>query len=150
MAGHGMNLALTLGVEEEFFLIDPETRDLLADPDERIFEYCEQNRGRHRFVRELLRSQLESNTCVCNSIAEVREALVETRRRVIEAAERCGANVMASSSPTRLRHGGSRRTRIAIATRGSRCSFRTPSAALSSAACMSTWASGPTTSEFAS
>ena len=98
MAGHCMNLALTLGVEEEFFLIDPETRDLLANPDERIFEYCEQNRGRHRFVRELLRSQLESNTCVCNSIAEVREALVETRRKVIEAAEHRGANVMASSS----------------------------------------------------
>ena len=31
-------LSITLGVEEEFFLIDPETRDLLPDPDPRIFE----------------------------------------------------------------------------------------------------------------
>ena len=93
-----MNLELTLGVEEEFFLIDPETRDLLADPDERIFEHCERNGGRHRFVRELLRSQLEANTCVCNSVAEVRAALVETRRTVIEAAERHGARAMAASS----------------------------------------------------
>ena len=93
-----MSLDLTIGVEEEFFLIDPETRDLLADPDERIFEHCERNHGRHRFVRELLRSQLETNTCVCKSVAEVRTALVETRRTVIEAAERHGARVMAASS----------------------------------------------------
>ena len=31
-AGTGDDLAITLGVEEEFFLVDPETRDLLADP----------------------------------------------------------------------------------------------------------------------
>ncbi len=41
-------LAITLGVEEEFFLIDPDTRDLLADPDRSIFEYCEKNRGPHQ------------------------------------------------------------------------------------------------------
>ena len=93
-----MSLELTLGVEEEFFLIDPATRDLLVDPDERIFEHCERNRGQHRFVRELLRSQLESNTRVCHSVAEVRTALVETRRTVIEAAEQHGASVMAASS----------------------------------------------------
>ena len=27
------DLAITLGVEEEFFLVDPGSRDLLADPD---------------------------------------------------------------------------------------------------------------------
>ena len=36
---------LTLGVEEEFFLVDPDSRDLLADPDPGIFETCERNRG---------------------------------------------------------------------------------------------------------
>ena len=38
-------LAITLGVEEEFFLVDPETRDLMPDPDPRIFDECEKDRG---------------------------------------------------------------------------------------------------------
>ena len=40
-AGTEDGLAITLGVEEEFFLVDPETRDLLADPDEGIFAACD-------------------------------------------------------------------------------------------------------------
>ena len=91
-------LEITLGVEEEFFLVDPETRDLLADPDEGIFEACERNGGPHKVVHEFLRSQIETNTRVCNSVAEVRQALQETRRLVIEAAEQHGARVMAAST----------------------------------------------------
>ena len=33
--------AITLGVEEELFLVDPETRNLLENPDQKIFETCE-------------------------------------------------------------------------------------------------------------
>ena len=92
------DLAITLGVEEEFFLVDPETRDLLADPDEGIFTACEEAGGPHKVVHEFLRSQIETNTRVCGSVAEVREALRETRRLVIEAAEAHGARIMAASS----------------------------------------------------
>ncbi len=91
-------LAITLGVEEEFFLVDPVSRDLLADPDPAIFDACERTRGPHRVVREFLRSQIETNTRVCASVAELREALCETRRIVVEAAERHGAAVMAAST----------------------------------------------------
>ena len=94
----GQDLAITLGVEEEFFLVDPATRDLLADPDEAIFEACEQAGGPHTVVHEFLRSQIETNTRVCSSVAEVRTALRETRRLVIEAAEAHGARVMAAST----------------------------------------------------
>ena len=90
--------AITLGVEEEFFLIDPGTRDLLPDPDGRIFEECEKNRGPHKVVAEFLRSQIETTTRVCQSVAEVREALVETRRLVINAAGNHGAEVLAAST----------------------------------------------------
>ncbi len=90
-------LAITLGVEEEFFLIDPGTRDLLPDPDRRIFEDCEKNRGPHKVVAEFLRSQIETTTRVCQSVAEVREALAETRRFVINAAVDHGAAVLAAS-----------------------------------------------------
>ncbi len=91
-------LAITLGVEEEFFLVDPETRDVLADPDPRIFEECERNRGPHMVVPEALRAQIETNTRVCSSIPDLRAALGETRRLVVEAAARHGAAVLASST----------------------------------------------------
>ena len=97
-AADAEGLAITLGVEEEFFLVDPETRDLLSDPDPGLFEHCERASGPHRVVRELLRSQIETNTRVCGSIAELRQALRETRRIVIDAAERHGAAVMAAST----------------------------------------------------
>ena len=92
------DLAITLGVEEEFFLVDPESRDLVADPDEGIFEACERSGGPHKVVHEFLRSQIETNTRVCDSVADVRKALSETRQLVVEAAEAHGARVMAAST----------------------------------------------------
>ena len=92
------DLAITLGVEEEFFLIDPDTRDLLPNPDPAILEHCEKNRGPHKVVPEFMRSQIETNTRVCESVADVRAALRETRRIIIEAAEAHGATVLASST----------------------------------------------------
>ena len=92
------DLAITLGVEEELFLVDPDSRDLLADPDVGIFETCERTCGPHKVVREFLRSQIEINTRVCGSVAELREALRETRQIVIEAAGQYGATVMAAST----------------------------------------------------
>ena len=97
-AGNGGDLTITLGVEEEFFLVDPESRDLLADPDPDIFEACEKNSGSHKVVRELLRTQIETNTRVCESVAEVRTALHETRRLVAGAAKQYGAALMAAST----------------------------------------------------
>ena len=91
-------LAITLGVEEEFFLIDPETADLLREPDEGIYEACHERTGRHKFVREFLRSQIETNTCVCTSIEDVRSAICETRRILVRTAEEHGASVLATST----------------------------------------------------
>ena len=90
--------AITLGVEEEFFLVDPQSRDLLADPDPAIFAACEQGAGEHQVVTEFLRSQIETNTRVCSSVADLRTALGETRRLVGEAATAHGARVLATST----------------------------------------------------
>ena len=89
---------ITFGIEEEFFLVDPDSRDMIADPDPGIFDWCEKNRGLHGFVHEFLRSQIETNTRVCESVADLRAALKETRRVVMEAAARHGATVMAAST----------------------------------------------------
>ena len=82
------DVEITFGIEEEFFLVDPDSRDMIADPDPGIFDWCEKNRGPHGFVHEFLRSQIETNTRVCESVADLRAALKETRRVVMEAAAR--------------------------------------------------------------
>ncbi len=94
----GADLAITFGIEEEFFLVDPATGDLLADPDPAIFEACERAAGPHKVVREFLRSQIETNTRVCSSIADLRSAVLDTRRLVIEAAKPYRAVPMAAST----------------------------------------------------
>ncbi len=92
------DLTVTLGVEEEFFLVDPESRDLLADPDPQIFETCKANQGPHKVVHEFLRSQIEISTRVCTSVNDVRSVLMETRRLMIDGAAQHGVAVMASST----------------------------------------------------
>lgn len=91
-------LNITLGVEEEFFLVDPESRALLADPDPQIFETCKANQGPHKVVHEFLRSQIEISTRVCTSVDDVRSALMETRRVMIDGAAQHRVALMASST----------------------------------------------------
>lgn len=93
-----IDLNITLGVEEEVFLIDPETRDLVSDPDLRIFDECEKNSVPHKVVRELLRSQIETNTRVCESVAEVRQSLYETRGIISETARKFETEIVAVST----------------------------------------------------
>ena len=86
------DLTVTLGIEEEFFLVDPETRDLVSDPDPDIFEACARRRGPHKVVHEVIRSQIETSTKVCGSVAEAGEALRETRRLVVQSAAQRGGD----------------------------------------------------------
>ena len=92
------DLDISLGVEEEFFLVDPDTRNLESDPDPGIFEACERNRGPHTVSHEMLRTQIETSTRVCGSVTEACEAVRETRRLVIEGAATYGVAVLASST----------------------------------------------------
>ena len=89
---------VTFGLEEEFFLVDPDSRDLIADPDPALFDACERDGGPHKVVHELLRSQIETNTRVCTSVADLRKAQIETRSLVINTAAQFGAAVIASST----------------------------------------------------
>ena len=90
--------AVTFGLEEEFFLVDPDSRDLIVDPDPALFDACERDSGPHKVVHELLRTQIETNTRVCTSVADLRAAQIETRSLVIDTAARFGAAVIASST----------------------------------------------------
>jgi len=72
----------TIGVEEEFHVLDPATGDLvpealalLAHPD-----------GDHDPEAELLRSAIETATPVCRTLSEVRTEVIASRRALIKAA----------------------------------------------------------------
>jgi carboxylate-amine ligase len=87
----------TIGIEEEYLLIDPETRDLAADPPKTILEECNRRTG-DRVTPEFLRAQIEVGTKVCTSIAEVTAELGKLRRCISEVARQHGLAIIASSS----------------------------------------------------
>ena len=89
---------ITLGIEEELMIVDPRSRDVVADPDEGLMVRAAELAGDHKVVSEFLRSQIETNSRVCGSIAEIEQSLGETRRCAIAAARAHGARVIASST----------------------------------------------------
>jgi carboxylate-amine ligase len=89
----------TLGVEEEYLLVDKETRGLAIDPPKTVLSECEEILG-DQVTTELLRSQIEVGTKVCRNIGEVREDLGRLRRTIIDVADRHGlAPIAASTHP---------------------------------------------------
>ncbi|GLW05400.1 putative glutamate--cysteine ligase 2 [Microtetraspora sp. NBRC 13810] len=85
--------ALTVGVEEEFLLIDPETGQVLP--------VCEDVRSRlggpeaEQVVSELAQFQIETNSGVHTDLRRLEEELLRLRRTVGEAAAGCGARLAA-------------------------------------------------------
>jgi carboxylate-amine ligase len=91
--------AFTIGVEEEYLLVDKETRALVIDPPETLMSEAEEKCG-SQVTCELLRSQIEIGSKVCNGVQEVREDLSFLRSSVIEVADRHGlAPIAASTHP---------------------------------------------------
>jgi len=121
----------TMGVEEEYLLVDKETRGLAIDPPKSLLAECEKVLG-GQVTTELLRSQIEVGTKVCKNIQEVREDLGKLRRTIIGVADR-----------HRSVAGPSRSTPGKIATIRSLPRCRVPPGGCSFAACTCT--SGSTT-----
>jgi len=91
--------SFTIGVEEEYLLVDKETRALVVDPPQSLIGECEEIVG-EQVTSELLRSQVEIGTRVCNNVQEVRAELVRLRAAIIEVAGRHGlAPIAASTHP---------------------------------------------------
>ena len=89
----------TMGVEEEYLLVDKETRALVIDPPQSLIGECEELVG-DQVTSELLRSQVEIGTRVCKNVQEVRAELVRLRGAIIEVAGRHGlAPIAASTHP---------------------------------------------------
>ena len=84
--------AVTLGVEEEFVLLDPSTgAAVLAGP-----ELVRMLDGEPGVQQELMRFQVETGTGVCTSLDEVGRELIRLRRLAADAAARLGCRLVAS------------------------------------------------------
>ena len=90
----------TVGIEEEYLLIDPETRDLISEPSDAVLQDCEAaiDASVGGVRPEFLRAQVEVGTEVCTSIAEARHHLTTLRRTVAEVAENHGMKIIAAST----------------------------------------------------
>jgi carboxylate-amine ligase len=98
MAGN-VEPAFTLGIEEEYLLVDLATRDLVADPPAELLQRCiSETDG--RVSPEFLRSQLEVKTSVCATAAAMRRELAALRRKVCDVSAEYGiAPIAASTHP---------------------------------------------------
>lgn len=94
----------TIGVEEEYLLVDRVTRDLARDPPADLVAQTEAalaQRGMPGQVSpEFLRAQIEVQTRVCSSVADARAQLATLRKTVAEVVGRHGlAPIAASTHP---------------------------------------------------
>lgn len=91
--------SFSLGIEEEYLLVDIETRDLAADPPKELMERCEAALPK-RVTPEFLRCQIEVGTGVCHSVDEAREELAHLRGTIASLAADYGlAPIAASTHP---------------------------------------------------
>jgi glutamate---cysteine ligase / carboxylate-amine ligase len=89
----------TVGIEEEYLLVDLHSRDVDENPPHELLRECTE-RGNGQISPEFLRSQLEVSTRVCHSISEARADLSRLRGMIVDLAAAHGlAPIAASTHP---------------------------------------------------
>ena len=91
--GQRVGLELTLGAEEEYHLVDLETRRLVARAPELLADLPEGG-----YAAELQRCVVESNTEVVNDLDALRWELTHLRRGIVDAGQRLGIGVVAAGT----------------------------------------------------
>ena len=88
--------AFTLGVEEEFQIIDPETRELRSH----VQELLEEGKLslKERVKPEMHQSVIEIGTGICKNIQEVRQDVGEMRAEIIRLANKNGMRVASAGT----------------------------------------------------
>lgn len=90
------NEDFTVGVEEEFFVVDAETGQLRTDAKEIVGAARRQGGG--QIEEELSRAQVETGSDVCRTMDELRASVSGLRDQLHVAARQRGARVMASGT----------------------------------------------------
>jgi len=96
MAGY-QEPAFTVGIEEEYLLVDPETREVAIDTAPEMLKECEA-RIKGMVQPEFLTSQIEVGTPVCQTVKQAREHLVWLRNTVADVAGKHGLALIAAST----------------------------------------------------
>src|SRR4029077_8391186 len=94
--GHSMAHRFTIGVEEEFQIIDPTTCELRSHVSQLVSaaspDIAEQVK------HELHQSIVETGTRICENVRELRIEMHRTRGELVPAAERAGLQVAAAGT----------------------------------------------------
>src|SRR5438874_13674939 len=89
--------SLTIGIEEEYQITDPQTRELRSYITQ-ILEDSSKLILREQVKAELHQSMVEVGTEVCRTPAEARAELVRLRRGIMELAGRSGLKIAAAGT----------------------------------------------------
>jgi carboxylate-amine ligase len=89
--------SFTVGIEEEYLLVDPETRNLITEAPPTMMSECEALLE-GQVTPEFLQCQIEVGTRVSESVDDAREDLARLRRTVSQVARQHGLEMMAAST----------------------------------------------------
>jgi len=100
--------SFTIGIEEEYMLVDRDSRNLISQAPKTMLAECEALLE-GQVSPEFLQCQIEVGTRVCNTLTEARDDLAYLRRTVASVAERHNLAVVAVSThpfgkPSQLEH----------------------------------------------
>src|SRR6266498_736190 len=91
-----MDHAFTVGVEEEFQIVDPTTWELRSHVSELLASSAPAFGD--QIKREMHQSIVEVGTKICETIPELAEEIIRTRRDLADAAERVGLRIAAAGT----------------------------------------------------
>ncbi|MCE3005097.1 MAG: carboxylate-amine ligase [Xanthomonadaceae bacterium] len=89
--------AFTFGIEEEYFLVDPRTRNVAARVPRHFLKACRKRLG-DVVSPELLQSQVEIASPILRDCGHARETMLALRRGVGEVAQAIGLRLMAAGT----------------------------------------------------
>src|SRR3974390_2670397 len=87
----------TIGVEEEFQIIDPETLELRSHVVQLVLAAASRGLG-DQVKQEMHQSIVETGTKICDNVGELRVEMHRTRGELVAAAERTGLQVAAAGT----------------------------------------------------
>lgn len=90
-------IPLTLGIEEEYQIIHPETRDLHSYV-QKLLEEGKLIFPEEELKPEFMQSQIEVGSQVCRNVKEVRQEIIRLRKMVCHLAEKNGLQIAAAST----------------------------------------------------
>ena len=89
--------AFTIGVEEEYQIINPHTREL-ASKSSKLVDTNQHKGPPQNLLYELHRCQIEIATGICQTLEDVRRELVQARRSAMTAAQNHGLKIAAAGT----------------------------------------------------